>query len=318
MARLFVILLFATLLFATDAQAQDDIGRISGRVQDGQLRPLANAEVSLYTRERTRVAFTNERGEFAFDSVNVGRAVVLARLSGYGAIRRYEVDVRPGERHEVEVTLYSRRGAAYDYFEPQFNEPVDLAGPRGFSIAAIVNRSSSTLDIGGARAAGAATAFRGEIAVEFDRHWLFGVRAGASFGTTSTDVNFPYNANNTFTYRNYQTQRLDALVRFSPFRNDRRVRPYGSGSFGLSQFSGDVRITNLDEPATTNGSGIVLTFGGGLQLAIKRNVAVDVGVEWSGTSFEEWRINDGVIGLPNLRVYGTDFIVAARWWPRAR
>jgi hypothetical protein len=25
-----------------------------------------------------------------------------------------------------------------------------------------------------------------------------------------------------------------------------------------------------------------------------------------------------LIGLPNLSVFGTDFIVALRWWPKAR
>jgi opacity protein-like surface antigen len=315
-----VLALVALLFSATPlALAAQQSARVSGVVRDGQLRPLNGVEVALAMRERTRTAFTNERGEFQFDSLPSGRALVIPKLSGYGATRRYELDLKPASRHEVEVMLYLRRGVVdEDFFDPDFNRPVDFSEPRGFSVALIGNQSTSTLAIGGARAAGTASAFRGELGVEFDRHWMFGVRGGASFGETSKDVNFPFNANNTFTYRDYRTLRLDALVRFSPVRNDRRLRPYASGSFGLSKFSGDVRVTNLTSAAHARGSGMVLTIGGGVQVGLQRNLALDLGAEWSGTSFEEWRINDGVIGLPNLRVFGTDFIAAIRWWPRAR
>jgi opacity protein-like surface antigen len=315
-----VLALVALLLSATPVSllAQQS-GRVLGIVRDGQLRPLSGVEVSLAMRERTRTAFTNDRGEFSFDSLPTGRAVILPRLSGYGATRRYEVEVKPATRHDVEVVLYLRRGVVdADFFDPDFNRPVDFSEPRGFSIALIGNQSTSTLAIGGAEAAGSASAFRGELGIEFDRYWMFGVRGGASFGETSKDVNFPFNASNTFTYRDYRTMRLDALVRYSPLRNDRRLRPYASGSFGLSKFSGDVRVTSLTNVAQAKGSGIVLTVGGGVQVGLQRNLTLDLGAEWSGTSFEEWRINDGVIGLPNLRVYGTDFIAAIRWWPRAR
>jgi opacity protein-like surface antigen len=312
-----IVALFLTAApLAVEAQ---QAGRVTGTVVDGQLRPLSGVEVSLAMRERTRTAFTNERGEFRFDSLPDGHAVIVPRLSGYGATKRYDVQLKQGSQHTVEVMLYLRRGVVdADFFEPEFNRPFDFSEPRGFSVAFIGNQSTSTLAIGGAQAAGSASAFRAEAGVEFDRYWMFGVRAGASFGQTSRDVNFPFNATNTFTYRDYRTLRLDALVRYSPLRNDRRYRPYGSGSFGLSKFSGDVRVTNLADAARARGSGMVLTVGGGLEVGLKRNLALDLGAEWSGTSFEEWRINDGVIGLPNLRVYGTDFIVGIRWWPRAR
>ena len=311
-----VALLLSVAPLAASAQQS---GRVSGVVRDGQLRPLNGVEISLATRERTRTAFTNERGEFAFDSLPKGRVVVVPRLSGYGATKRYEVELTPGSQHEFEVVLYLRRGVAdADYFDPEFNRPIDFSEPRGFSLAVIGNQSTSTLAIGGAQAAGTASAFRGELGVEFDRYWMFGVRGGMSFGETSKDVNFPFNSTNTFTYRDYRTMRLDALVRFSPVRNDHRLRPYASGSFGLSKFSGDVRVTNLDDLAHARGSGIVLTFGGGIQVNLQRNLAIDLGAEWSGVSFEEWRINNGVIGLPNLRVYGTDLVAAVRWWPTAR
>lgn len=320
MPRLFfaILALLAVVVLTPGSAQSQRAGRISGVVRDGQLRPLPSVEVTLVTRQRNYVVFTNERGEFAFDSLPDGRAVVVARLSGYAATRRYEVDVRGGTSHDVEVVLYLRLSMPIEEFDPYYNRPVDFAEPRGFSAGLFVNRSTSTLAIGTAEADGSANAVRAEVALEFDKHWMFAIRGGWLFGTTSSDVNFPFNATNTFTYRDYRTQRLDAAVRYLVTENVRRFRPFVTGAFGLSWFSGDVRATNVDNPVRTRGSGLTVALGGGVQIEATRKLAFDIGVEMSGASFEEWRFNDAVIGLPNLRVYGTDFIIAARWWPTAR
>ena len=317
MFRILSVFLVCLAAITNVAFAQQG-GRITGVVRDAQFRPLTGVEISLVTHSRRQTTFTNDSGEFAFNGVSDGRTILVPRLNGYGATRRYEVDVRSAGTHQVEMVLYLRFGNPPGAFDPDFNRIVDFAEPRGYSLALLLNRSTSTLAIGGEEAAGSATAVRAEFALEFDRNWMFGVRGGASFGETSRDVNFRYNASNTFTYRDYTTQRLDALVRYSPLRNTRRARPFVSASFGISKFDGEVRVTNLEAPAQTSGNGLVITVGGGLQVSVVRNFAFDAGVEWSGTSFEQWRINSGVIGLPNLRVYGTDFVIAGRWWPKAR
>jgi len=292
-------------------------GRISGVVRDGQLRPMQAVRITLYTRTTTHTVVTDSVGLFSFATVERGRALIVTSREGFGATQRTELLVRGGDHHEVEITLYPMTGAEARFYDPDVNRPLNFAAPRGFSVAALGGLSTSTLAIGSVEASGSARAARAELGLEIDSYWMAGIRAGVSAGRTSENVDFRYNLTNTITYRDYQTRRLDFFVRVSPLRNTRRLRPYASGSFGLSRFSGDVRVTSLSQPASTTGSGIVLTVGGGLQYNVKRHLALDVGAEWSGVSFEEWRINNAEVGLPNLRVFGTDLVLAVRWWPRA-
>ncbi len=312
-----VIIAVASLTVAQKANAQSS-GRISGVVRDGQLRSMANVEVVLSTRKYSRTTHTNESGEYAFENIANGRAVIVARHPGYGATRRFEAFIKDGSAHTIEVILYERRGMPASEFDPYYNKPVDFSAPRGLSLGLVASHSTPTLAIGTANSSGSANSMRAEVGLEFDKHWMFAIRGGVALGGTSGNVDYRFNSQNTLTFRDYRTSHLDAGVRYLLLKSDRRIRPYINGAFGLSWFNGDVDVSTVANPVRTRGSGLVLSWSGGVQVELKRNLALDVSAEWFGASYESWRFDNAVLGLPNLRLLGTDITVAARWWPSAR
>lgn len=304
---------------ATQAQT---FARINGVVRDGQLRPMANIEVTLDAREGPRVQRTGDDGAFTFDSIVPGRVLIVARREGFGMTRRYEYRLRAGQVQDLEILLYEITNNTRQFIDPDAVRPIDFSGPRGLSLGINGGIAQSAFSIERrndpdyARGSGTSQSLRLELAYEFDHHWSTGGRAGYLFGSTGRPVNFRYNNINTISFQEYRTDRLDWYLRYMLFRGNRRYRPYGSASFGVARFSGDVNVTQFSAPARLTGNGIVLTFGAGVEVALGRKAAVDIGLEWAGSSYEEWELNSNLLEMPNAQVMGTQLLIGIRWWPR--
>jgi hypothetical protein len=111
--------LAATLLLAATANSQHlTTGSIAGRVLGEEGRPLAGATVVVTSPQGATTLATDVAGRFLVPYVAPGSCVVRAEMPGYRAAERRDLDVRLGQRIELEITLAP--GA--------FTETVDVTG----------------------------------------------------------------------------------------------------------------------------------------------------------------------------------------------
>ena len=94
------------LLLSTTARAQHPTtGAVAGRVLGEEGRPLAGATVVVTSPQGATTLATDNAGRFLAPYVAPGACTVRAEMPGYRAAERRDLDVRLGQRIEVEITL---------------------------------------------------------------------------------------------------------------------------------------------------------------------------------------------------------------------
>ncbi len=96
----------ACLLLAVTANSQHlTTGSIAGRVLGEQGRPLNGATVVVTSPQGSTTLATDAGGHFLAPYVAPGACTVRAEMPGYRAAERRDLDVRLGQRIELEITL---------------------------------------------------------------------------------------------------------------------------------------------------------------------------------------------------------------------
>ena len=102
---LFVVLALAAA--SLNASAQDFRGGITGRILDSQNARMPGVTVTV-TNVETNVAsttITNGEGDYSVLFLNPGTYTVVAELSGFKKVSRPGIEVRIGEKVDVNLTL---------------------------------------------------------------------------------------------------------------------------------------------------------------------------------------------------------------------
>ena len=106
MKRFFCVVL-ALAAASLNASAQDFRGGITGRILDSQNARMPGVSVTV-TNVATNVASTtttNGEGDYAVLFLNPGTYKVMAELSGFKKVARDGIEVRIGEKVDVNLTL---------------------------------------------------------------------------------------------------------------------------------------------------------------------------------------------------------------------
>jgi hypothetical protein len=101
------VLLLACLLGGTAATAQDFRGAVAGRVTDSSGAVLPGVTVTV-TNKNTNVSndtVTNETGTYSLSYLQPGPYTVTAELQGFRKVSRENVEVRLGDRLEIDFKL---------------------------------------------------------------------------------------------------------------------------------------------------------------------------------------------------------------------
>lgn len=87
MKKILGLLFISLLLLSYISRAQENAGKISGRIEEGENKPLEAATVSLLNASDSsvvKVSATNKEGAFRFENLAHGKFIVLASSVGYG------------------------------------------------------------------------------------------------------------------------------------------------------------------------------------------------------------------------------------------
>jgi hypothetical protein len=96
---------FLTLLLASGALAQQDVGALYGTVTDTAGVPLPGVSVSLDGMGALRVQVSDERGQFRFLGLDPGKWALEARLDGFSMVEYPAIDIRLAANTRVEIQM---------------------------------------------------------------------------------------------------------------------------------------------------------------------------------------------------------------------
>jgi hypothetical protein len=82
-------------------------GSIAGRVTDASEAPVAGATVSVFSERGSRIAITDNDGQYLAPYLTPGSYSVRVAIDGYQTVERHGVDVRLGRRLDLDFELES-------------------------------------------------------------------------------------------------------------------------------------------------------------------------------------------------------------------
>ncbi len=102
-------------------------GVVRGHVVDDNLRPLTNARITLRTDDGvtpTELAWTNDRGEFAFSDLPLGAVELEIDAAGHAARTMKAQAVAPGTETALEIVMVAGWSLTVDVRDRDTNDPI--------------------------------------------------------------------------------------------------------------------------------------------------------------------------------------------------
>ena len=100
-----VLAVVVPLLVASAAQAQLQVGNLSGRVVDEQGDALPGVTVTLSGVGAPQVQVTDAKGRFRFLRLGPGSHVLKAELEGFSTVEYPNIVINVGRNTTIEVTM---------------------------------------------------------------------------------------------------------------------------------------------------------------------------------------------------------------------